>query len=356
MGGGAVVAYEYFQKRKSFYFDLTERLQLQDQNLRRLNAHCRGRKPSFCFDAVSARMAWKSEFSFSDLSDLQKGCSEGDDRACRSVSLMNVVQNKTSSAWIQSAAVQPDTVHANQTWPRVRFLDDVLSYRGWVDLSYQALWLKDERSFDWVCGQSQEFPEALVCATYGAKETNLALSRVAWLIEQDNKIQPLVEHRSSPFLSFWQGYDLQRLDFDHAVRDIKKVGDVHPEELEVWDLLQSRPWKFMLTFNIFSAPSGIPSHEFLHGVYFSSEKYRDKISSIVKESYWKLLPLRFFVQSIYKTQSEFVLQNEMQAYAMQSMSLFGHDPDWMNAIAVFRAGLKEFINQENQWTEIFAGP
>lgn len=104
-------------------------------------------------------------------------------------------------------------------------------------MNYQALTQRGDRKVDLVCGRSLEFPRALVCSSYGSMKTSLALSRVASVIEQGGRIPATVEHRSSPLLRFWQGYNLRRSDFEHAVNRIRSAVEVYPEEESLWALL-----------------------------------------------------------------------------------------------------------------------
>lgn len=353
-GIGAYFAYNIYELTKSFSFNLIERLEDYDHDLIALNRACRRSNQQLCFDTVAARAAWTSSFDSEDFDLLERGCRSGDQRACRHIQRLN---NNDSGAHARVWRMKPSPSkhhdqQAGSTWPRIAFLSEPLSYPDWLAIAYQGLREDDEqREVDLVCSGTRELPGAMVCAVYGALEANLALSRVAAVFEQGGRFMPAAEHRQSPLVRFWQGYDLQREDFEKAVAQISKTGERHPEEEKLWDALLEHPWKMLLTFNVFSVFSGIPSHEFLHGFYFESKEYRTLVSRLIDQSPLKLIPLKSFVSSLYKTDNSFVFNNEIQAYAMQSEPSFPSNPNWLEAVGVFKEPVRNFFSQNDLWRD-----
>jgi hypothetical protein len=77
-----------------------------------------------------------------------------------------------------------------------------------------------------------------------------------------------------------------------------------------------------LAFNSYSVFSGVPSHEFLHAAYFYSPEFRNISSRALQFHLGSLSDVGRYVTSIYKTDSPFILVNEIQAYLLQSGSPF----------------------------------
>lgn len=351
---GGTFAFHYFKIHKEFSFNLASRLSAQDSNLRRLAKFCGRGRALLCFDSVAAATSWNSEFTKADVSALGAGCTSGDLRACRHLSRIEALRDSQNGrdVWSEPDAFGRRLNPHSQQWPRIVSLRDSHSYLNWMEMNYQALTQRGDRKVDLVCGRSLEFPRALVCSSYGSMKTSLALSRVASVIEQGGRIPATVEHRSSPLLRFWQGYNLRRSDFEHAVNRIRSAVEVYPEEESLWALLFSENWDFLLTFNAFSVLSGIPSHEYFHGVYFSSDAYRKSVDEIIDDNPFALLPINKFVQSLYKTKDEFVINNEMQAYVMQHDFSFESNTRWKSASRVLSEALRPILEVDSRWSSL----
>lgn len=340
---GGVFAHNYSHIRKEYRFELTQRLEKHEANVDRLERYCSRRNALFCFDAVSARTAWNSQFTQGEAGRLEMGCASGDQRACRiGESLQRV--GSSDSIWFQEGQDKDNPQSGDSAWPRIRLLDRPVSYRQWLDYSYATLIHKGQRNIDAVCAASIELSGTLVCLTYGNTSVNLALGRIAYVVEQGGRIRTQEEHGSPLLLRFWQGYNLMRRDFDSVSAKIETENEASPEERRMWSFLRRRDWQYLLTFNAFSVIAGIPSHEFLHAVYFSSPDYRNSVTQAIMNYKWKTLPLRFFAESLYKTENEFVLVNEMQAYALQSEPLFDRE-DWREAAVPLKAAAMMHLNQ-----------
>lgn len=340
---GGVFAHNYSQIRKEYQFELTQRLSVHQENVERLERYCARRDAQLCFDAVSARTAWDSAFSPAEVERLEKGCASADQRACRVRDSLKRV-GESDSIWFQGDQNTESLQGGDAAWPRIRFLDRPVSYRQWLDYSYATLVHSGQRDTDVVCAASSELEGALVCLTYGNTNANLALGRIAYVVEQGGRIRTPEEHRSALLLRFWQGYNLLRKDFDSVSAKIESQSETYPEEQRMWKFLRGRDWQYLLTFNAFSVIAGLPSHEFLHAVYFSSQDYRNSVTNAIAGHRWKMLPLRFFAESLYKTDNEYVILNEMQAYALQSEPLFERAP-WNEASAVLRESAVKFMQQ-----------
>jgi hypothetical protein len=312
---GGVFAHNYSQIRKEYQFDLIRRLESHESNVKRLERYCARRDALFCFDAVSARTAWDSIFSKAEAGRLAEGCESGDQRACRITDSLRRI-GTPESIWLQDEHGNDIPQSGDAAWPRVRLLDRPVSYRQWLDYSFGTLVHSGRRNIDVLCAASSELNGALVCLTYGNTQANQALGRIAYVIEQGGRVRTQEEHNSPLLLRFWQGYNLLRKDFDRVTEKIESESETSPEEKRMWSFLRKQEWQYLLTFNAFSVIAGIPSHEFLHAVYFSSPEYRNAVTQAISNHKWKMLPLRFFTESLYKTDSEYVVLNEMQAYAL----------------------------------------
>ncbi len=354
LSAGGIFSFQYFKIQKEFSFSLSDRLIAQDSNLRRLATYCGRGRLSLCFDSVAAGSSWNSEFKRNDLSALGAGCASGDARACRHLSRIEALKDSQNGRdiWSEPDAFGRRLNPQSQQWPRIVSLSENHSYLNWMEINYQALQQREDRKVDLVCGRSLEFPRALVCSTYGSMKTSLALSRVASFIEQGGRIPATVEHRSSPLLRFWQGYNLRRSDFENAVSRIRSTVEVYPEEVALWNFLFSENWDFVLTFNAFSVFSGIPSHEYFHGVYFSSDAYKKSVDEIIDDNPFALLPINKFVQSLYKTKDEFVINNEIQAYAMQHDFSFESNTRWKSASRILSEALRPILEVDSRWSSL----
>lgn len=337
--GGVFVSVEYLKIRERFSFELMQRVARYDEDISTVEGFCRSKNQRTCFDAVMLKTAWRSVFDLGDFDKLSAACSSGDKRACRHLKSMIRAQKRDPAEWLGSS--EKGNLVNQHSWPRVLFLKEQLTYQGWLDVAYNAVGNEQQRMVDVVCGKTREFSGALVCATYGSVEPNLALGRIASLVEQGGILPSLAEHRQSPLLRYWQGVDIKRSDFNNSVKRISDSGARHPEEDALWAVLAQREWDFLLTFNVFSVFSDIPAHEFLHGVYFSSEQYRNLVSDVISASPLQLLPLKRFVGSLYKTDNTSVLNNEIQAYALQPDSSFSREKHWIRAVRAVRDAVRK---------------
>lgn len=351
---GGYSAYRYIKIVGQFSFDLIDSIRTQDSRIEALERACRSRKKSYCFESVSSRVTATSSFGSKDSEDLIAGCLAGSRRACLHDERMNRALTLAPAMTVWTHPEHYGELQASEKqWPRVVFLPEKLSLPQWKTLAYQSLSVAENRKADLVCTMAAEFKSALVCLTYGSRRTSLALARVSALTEQDQGVLTASGHRSSPLLQFWQGYNIRRNDFIKASAEIRKKDIPVEEEESLWKILLSREWDFLLTFNLFSIFSGIPSHEYLHGVYFESEDYRKRIDAIVGKNPLDLLAVRSFVKSMYKTSSKYVLNNEIQAYALQDDHSLSRDPVWKKAEEEIWSELIPFLSAESRWSTVF---
>jgi len=124
----------------------------------------------------------------------------------------------------------------------------------------------------------------------------------------------------------------------------------------LWNFLFSESWDFVLSFNAFSVFSGIPSHEYLHGIYFSSDGYRKSVDEIIDDNPFSLLPIKKFVQSLYKTEDEFVINNEIQAYALQHDFSFESNDRWKSASRILSDTLRPILEVDSRWSTLTGEP
>ena len=354
---GAGFAYRYSKIREEFSFDLLSRLKTQKKNQSRLNYRCLNGQTDHCFDAVSAATAWDSKFDAADFEFLNRGCSGGDKRACRHSAELFTASKKKSDLWSQPERFGQLISSSARSWPRILWLNDIQSYRSWLEISYTALLQGGNFAADLVCGRTVEFSAALICAAAGSRQLNEALGRLAYQVEQSDAspFSSLEEGHKSLLARFWQGYDLLRSDFLSVAENLKAAGQLRSEESVLWDLLIQKDWKFLIAFNVFSVFSGIPSHEFLHGAYFSSAEYRENVDKAVMRFPLKTLPVVEFVKSIYKTQKQFVINNEIQAYALQAEFSDGKNELWNEAVSVVWSEVGEIFKREPRWAEFARG-
>jgi hypothetical protein len=351
---GGYSAYRYRKTISRFSQDLPAALGQRDFNILSLKNACRSKNKKYCFDAVSASTSWTSSFESEDSEYLVLGCISGDARACRHSDALERARSPLSdfNIWANPQKFGRVISEQGSDWPRVLFLNDKYSYAQWMEMLYRTMSLKEVRKVDIICATAAEFSNALICLTYGAQQTSLALSRIAALLEQEDKVVPAVDHRRSPLLRFWQGYNIRRADFEKNAGKIKSMDSLHKEEELLWKILLSGDWDFLLTFNVFSVFSGIPSHEYYHGIYFESEKYRQTVDDIVDGNPWGLLPVSSFVKSLYRTSDRFVLHNEIQAYAMQSEPPFSWNSQWNEAIKLVNGPLHRLLSEEQRWSAL----
>ena len=351
---GGYAAYRYAGIISEFSFDLTASLGHYDSRISRLKKSCLSKTKTYCFDAVSAEASWTSEFDSSGSEKLILGCVAGDQRACRHSSALERVGTTAGdlNVWARPERFGEIETGEGDRWPRVLFLRDKQSLVQLKDLAYQALVLKVNRKVDLVCAKAVEFLSGMTCVTHGAQQTSLALSRVSALIEQGEKIVPAQEHRKSPLLRFWQGFNFKRSDFVGSSDKIKQNHNLHQEEKALWSILLAREWDILLTFNVFSVFSGIPSHEYYHGIFFESENYRHKVDKIISRNPLDLLAVRSFVKSIYKTTDTYVLNNEIQAYALQDDHSYRVNPEWKKSTDILAVELMKVLSQEPRWSTV----
>ncbi|MEN9824962.1 MAG: hypothetical protein RI953_707 [Pseudomonadota bacterium] len=354
---GAALAQRYSKIREEFSFDLSSRLKSQATNQSRLNSLCVKGKVAYCFDAVSAATAWNSRFDDIDAEILNHACGRGDKRACRHSSELLSAKKSKSELWSKpemfGQLIQPTA----RSWPRILLLNETQSYRRWLELSYAALLHSGTFPVDLICGRTVEFPDAFVCAATGSQQLNAALGRMAYLVEQTDAepFSALDDGHKVLLARFWQGYDLLRSDFVSGVERLKAAGQLRAEESALSEFLLQRDWNFFIAFNVFSVFSGIPSHEFLHGAYFSSAEYREKVAKAVTRFPLKTLPLLEFVKSVYKTQSQFILNNEVQAYAFQAEFSDRKNELWNSSVSTLWSEVGHILKREKGWSDFVRG-
>jgi hypothetical protein len=156
----------------------------------------------------------------------------------------------------------------------------------------------------------------------GNTRINNALGRVVTYIEHGRKILSKEEHLSNPLLRFWQGSNLRRSDFESAVELLSRAGKPLADEARLWDWMLARPWKYFLSFSAPSVFTGVPSHEFLHGLYFQSANFRNVVEDTLSSTPEGLERLKFFIAKIFDTNDKYILNNEIQAYLLQHQSSF----------------------------------
>jgi hypothetical protein len=66
----------------------------------------------------------------------------------------------------------------------------------------------------------------------------------------------------------------------------------------------------------------VPSHEFLHGLYFQSANFRNVVEDTLSSTPEGLERLKFFIAKIFDTNDKYILNNEIQAYLLQHQSSF----------------------------------
>jgi len=295
----------------------------QEATLARLQSDCSlsGTAPGrVCARWAMVNWAWNSELHPDALFWLEKSCAEGDALSCQRRQRIESMRSHSLSHWeFLNKGIE---VGAGEEWPRVSDVASSLSMSEWLDVALQGALKGEDSAADLVCGSSIELPEALVCVSKGNRRLNDALGRVVSYVEHGRKILSLTEHKQNPLLRFWQGTDLRREDFNQAVEILRRQGSLLPEEQRLWDWLGARTWKYLLTFNCHSVFTGVPSHEFLHGFYFSEPSYRSVVQGTVDEFEKSLVAVISFVEKVFDTSESFILNNEVQASLLQHESMF----------------------------------
>lgn len=351
---GFAWAKRYSKIREQFAFELLPRLNSQENNQRQLEQYCLNGYSKHCFSAVASSAAWNSRLDSQAMEKLEFSCLRRNKQACVHLSAIMNIKGKLSGFW--SSLEMSGTLFSppDAPWPRILTLNNEMNYRRWIELSYAAMLTGKGSRWDMICGRTVEFPDALVCAAMDGQKLNASLGRIAYLVEQANAA-PLgsVNKDQQVLLSrFWQGYDLLRSDFDAGARRLESEGQVRTEEAVFWDFLRQKSWTFLIGFNVHSVLSGIQSHEFLHGIYFSSGEYRDRVAKAVTSSPFKMLPIVEFVGSLYKTSNKFVINNEIQAYAFQADFADSKNTFWATAVASLKSEVWDILDREPRWAEL----
>jgi hypothetical protein len=314
---------KFFRFAKNVNFAAPAFVAQQEVTLARLQSDCSlsGTAPGrVCAHWAMVNWAWNSEFHPDALFWLEKSCAEDDALSCQRRQRIESMRSHSLSHWeFLNKGIE---VGAGEEWPRVSEVASSLSMSEWLDVALQGALKGEDSAADLVCGSSIELPEALVCVSKGNKRLNDALGRVVSYVEHGRKILSLTEHKQNPLLRFWQGTDLRRDDFNQAVEILRRQGSLLPEEQRLWDWLGARTWKYLLTFNCHSVFTGVPSHEFLHGLYFSEPSYRLVVQGTVDEFEKSLVAVIGFVEKVFDTSESFILNNEVQASLLQHESMF----------------------------------
>lgn len=300
-------------------FDAASYVSEQEDTLSELASRCSlEQEPSIstCVNWAEVSMAWGSVWNDKLPGLWEKDCADGQVLSCRRNEVYSQATRRSPRYWVSLGQSESP----EESWPRVNDTGSVFGIQEWLSIGIEGLVHGQNSSLNLVCGSLGELPETLVCANKGNKEMNSALGRVISYVEQGQKLQTIGEHRKNPLLRFWQGVNLKRDDFIDVTQRLQSMGSILPEEERFWHWLSSRNWKYLLMFNYYSLFSGIPSHEFLHGLYFESEQYRNVLSHVFGSRDLPLMGLRFFIERLYNTADEFIKHNEMQAYLLQHSS------------------------------------
>lgn len=295
----------------------------QEGALVRLQSDCSisGQVPGrVCAHWAMVNWAWNSELHPDALFWLEKSCADGDVLSCQRRQRIESIGTDFLSHW--DLLNQRADAGADHEWPRVSEVARSLSISEWLDVALQGALKGGNSAADLVCGKVTELAEALVCVSKGNKRLNDSLGRVVSYVEQGRKVLSLTEHKQNPLLRFWQGTDLRRDDFNQAVKILRRQGSLLSEEQRLWDWLETRTWKYLLTFNCHSVFTGVPSHEFLHGLYFSQPSYRTTVQGTLDEFQKNIVAVKSFVETIFDTSDSFILRNEIQASLLQHESTF----------------------------------
>lgn len=308
-----------FLKKERHSFDGPAFVQEQESELEALRAKCDRTKPFSlreCQTWAEVSTAWSSE-STTRLGQLwNQNCAAGQEESCRKWEMRRRLQAQPPQYWSRRQLESGGT----RSWPAILELQQPLAAKDWLEIGFEGVVHGAGSSYDLVCGNSVELPDTLICASHGNVRINTAIGRAVSYIEQGKKLLSIGEHTRNPLLRFWQGTNLIRGDFDYAAKLLKETSPLLPEEESLWNWLDGKRWKYLITFNSFSVFSGIPSHEFLHGVYFSNPQYRDVVDGVLKSKSSLLKPVNLFLDRIFDTSDEYIRNNEIQAYLLQHRS------------------------------------
>ncbi|NBO38401.1 hypothetical protein EBU99_07435 [bacterium] len=346
---------DYFQKRKSPLFDFALFVEEQEHALATavLNCSSGSDAPAGCGETAAMQMLWRSTADSEVTSLFEKACLGGDFKACgrierlrvaRAARLANIWRNAPSEE-LDMPAPQASEGFASGRWPRIKFLKGDISFTQWLDVALQSVALDtSEKIADLLCGYSSELPRTLICVSDGNLRINIALGRVVSLVEQGARVLKTSEQGVHPLNRFWQGVDLRRADFESATRRIENESEdsLLAEEQALWPWLASKDWDALLTFNAYAVFSGLPSHEFLHGLYFHHQEFRASVERVAADKIPYLDYVRKFIQRIYRTENAFVLRNEMQAYILQAESPFAQ-----NKLLSTRTRFESLLSEQN---------
>lgn len=256
---------------------------------------------------------------FAELEEwLTPACRQGRQMDCQRLEKIAAARSDNSSPWLLGTAENSGF----SGWPKIKNASASMSSSDWLNNALQGAVAGAQSAVDLYCGNLSEIKETLVCTTSNQMKLNLSIGRVVSYVEQNRRIDSYKEHEENPLNRFWQGVDLQREDFDSAVKVLRQRGSLAPEEERLWSWLEARPWKVFLAFNVYSVFTGIPSHEFLHALYFSSPEFRSATRSVIENHSTQLQNLSQFVERLYKTPERFILSNEKQAYLLEHNSSF----------------------------------
>lgn len=256
---------------------------------------------------------------FAELEEwLTPACRQGGQVECQRLQKIADARTDTASPWL----VDMESILESVDWPKVKSSNVALTSAEWLYNALQGAVAGANSRLDLFCGNLAEIKETLVCTSADQLKLNLAIGRVVTYVEQNRQIQSHSEHKENPLNRFWQGVDLQRQDFDSAVKVLRQLGSVAPEEERLWAWLEGRPWGVFLAFNVYSVFTGIPSHEFLHALYFLNSDFRRTVRSVIEHPATQLKKLSQFVARLYKTPESFILSNEKQAYLLEHNSAF----------------------------------
>lgn len=256
---------------------------------------------------------------FGELEEwLAPACQLGGEIECLRLQKIGAARSNVRSPWLTNVGANAP----ESDWPRIKFSSQAMTSSDWLNNALQGAVAGTDRTIDLFCGNLTEIDETLVCTVSDQLRLNRAIGRIVAYIEQNRRLDTYQDHMENPLNRFWQGVDLQRTDFDKTVNILRQRGQVVPEEERLWKWLESQSWQVFLAFNVYSIFTGIPSHEFLHALYFSNQEFRNAVRSVVESDISGLKNLSEFVGRLYKTPETFIISNEMQAYLFEYRSSF----------------------------------
>jgi hypothetical protein len=320
--GAAAVGFVWSRQRASSIENFVARWALSFEE-----AESKCRKRSFkarfhCSRWATTAPIYEAE-QFSEVEDwLQPACQSGDAVSCSRLRLLTDARQNKESVWLNQSLASGD---AGALWPRINALNGVHTSSAWLKYALEGAVAGRSADVDLVCGGLSELPEVLVCTSQGQMKLNRAIGRVVSYVEQGGRVDSFERHIENPLNRFWQGVDLQRADFMRAVDVLRGAGVIDPAEERLWSWLEAQPWKVFLAFNAYSVFTGIPSHEFLHALYFSSQAFQSAVKSTLRPQPAPLQELREFVDVLYRTDNQFITLNEMQAYLLEHDSPFRNE-------------------------------